>query len=191
LRRPAIRRFLFRRLPPFDRVLLVESGSRELLERFLPWLYGAHPSARVDLVTCYAGVPSAFRSDGGEVFRTYEHVGGGARRRLYEVLQERHYNIICIICSDEPVMTKWKWALTWNVPAKLLILNENGDYFWADRGQFGTICHFIAVRAGLSGAEAVPTIARLLLFPFTLLYLLVYAAAVHLRRRLRLRFRHS
>jgi hypothetical protein len=180
-------RFLRRRIPPFDRVLLVESGSRELFEALIPGLYKLYPQVRIDLVTCYAGAPAGFRADRGEVFRVGDYAGRAGRRRLYPDLRARRYNIIGIICSGEPVMTKWKWALAWHVPAKLFILNENGDYFWVDRDHFDTIRHFIAFRAGVSGAGAVPAIARLLLFPFTLLYLLVYAAAVHARRRLRLR----
>jgi hypothetical protein len=57
----------------------------------------------------------------------------------------------------------------------------------ADRAHLDAIRHFVAFRAGLSGAGAVPAIARLLLFPFTLLYLVAYAAVLHTRRYLRLR----
>ncbi len=76
-------------------------------------------------------------------------------------------------------MTKWKWALVAQVPAKVFILNENGDYFWLDRGHWTNIRHFVLFRAGLAGAGAVRTIGRLLLFPFTLLYLIAFAAVVH------------
>jgi hypothetical protein len=82
-------------------------------------------------------------------------------------------------------MVKWKWALAARLPAKLFILNENGDYFWFDRGHWSSIRHFLLFRAGLSGAGAVRTIGRLILFPLTLLYLILYAATVHFRRKLR------
>ena len=71
------------------------------------------------------------------------------------------------------------------LPAKVFILNENGDYFWLDRGHLGNIRHFVLFRAGLTGAGAVRTVARLLLFPFTLLYLILYATSAHARRALR------
>jgi hypothetical protein len=48
------------------------------------------------------------------------------------------------------------------------------------------MAHFMLFRAGLTGAAALPTIARLLFFPLTLAYLLLYAGAVHLRRRIRI-----
>ena len=90
-----------------------------------------------------------------------------------------------MICSNEPIMTKWKWVLAARLPAKVFILNENGDYFWLDRGHLSNIRNFVLVRAGLTGSGAVRTLARLVSFPFTLLYLILYALTVHLRRKLR------
>jgi len=63
-------------MPPFDRVLLVESGSR-LFEDMLSGLYDTHPNLHADLVTCYAGLPEHFRTDRGRVYR----VPQGERRR--------------------------------------------------------------------------------------------------------------
>jgi hypothetical protein len=82
-------------------------------------------------------------------------------------------------------MTKWKWVLAARLPGKVFILNENGDYFWLDRGHLSNVRHFILFRAGLTGAGAIRTLARLALFPFTLLYLILFAASIHLLRRLR------
>jgi hypothetical protein len=64
-------------------------------------------------------------------------------------------------------------------------LNENGDYFWFDYSNWPIIRHFVLFRAGLSGAGAVRTLVRLLLFPLTLLYLVLYAAVVHTRAAIR------
>jgi hypothetical protein len=179
-----LRHFFTRGVPPFDRVLVVESGTRGLVESLLPGLYNTYPEMQVDLVTCFAGLPAGYR--GGEVFRVKEYVGAEGRKRLYAILAQRKYSIIGIICSGEPVMTKWKWVLAARIPAKLFVLNENGDYFWVHWSEWKTIRHFMLFRAGLSGAGAVTTIGRLVLFPFMLLYLIGYAAAVHTRRRLRL-----
>jgi len=181
-------RYFFRRtIPPFDRVLLIESGSRQILEDMIPDLYRIHgDQLQLDLVTCFGGVPKGFREDRGRVFRVADHQGRAGRAQLYRLLDERRYSVAGIICSAEPVMTKWKWMLAFRLPAKIYILNENLDYFWLDWGQWKTIRHFILFRAGLAGAGAVRTIARLLLFPFTLLFLILYAAAVHLRRKVSL-----
>jgi hypothetical protein len=80
-------------------------------------------------------------------------------------------------------MTKWKWMVAAQVPAKLFVLNENGDYFWVDYTNWKLILHFFTFRAGLTGSGAVMTPVRLLLLPFTFLYLLAFAAWVNLRRR--------
>jgi len=129
--------------------------------------------------------PRTFDETRGQVFRTTDFSGRAGRKRLYHLLRTKQYDILGIICSGEPIMTKWKWSLALQVPAKVFILNENGDYFWFDRGQWRTIKHFALFRAGLSGAEGVATLVRLALFPFTFTYLLLFAAYVHLRRALR------
>jgi hypothetical protein len=181
-----VRYFLRRRIPPFRRVVMIESGSRQLLEDLLPVLYRNHgPNMRLDLVTCFAGAPKAFRSEFGQVYRVTEYAGSDGRGQLYRLLEANQYDICGMICSGEPIMTKWKWMLAARLPAKVLVINENGDYFWADRSNLGIIWHFVLFRAGLTGAGAVATILRLAFFPFTLTYLLLYAATAHLGRRVR------
>ncbi len=91
-----------------------------------------------------------------------------------------------IICSGEPIMTKWKWALAARVPAKVFIINDNADYFWLDRAHLGMLRRMAAARLGLSGSGAARGLGQAAAFPFVLAYLLLYAAAVHLRRALRL-----
>jgi len=162
---------------------LVESGSRELFDRFIPWLYQAYgEELEIDLVTCFASVPTGFR---GSVFRVTDYSGASARQRLYDELTARGYPLLGIICSADPIMTKWKWMLAARLPSKVFIVNENADYFWLDWGHWRMILHFMLYRAGMTGGAAVPTIARLLFFPVTLAYLLLYAGAVHLRRWVR------
>jgi hypothetical protein len=181
--------FFSRRIPNLDRVLLVESGSRDLVEELLPGLYKQYGDRiRIDLVTCYAGSPRQLRPD-SDIYRVTDYPSGPARQKLFEELRARRYSVVGILCTDEPIMTKWKWALAWKVPAKLFILNENGDYFWVHWSEIGTIRHFLLFRAGLTEAGAVRTITRLLLFPFTVLYLLLFAAFAHLGRSLRIRTR--
>jgi hypothetical protein len=80
-------------------------------------------------------------------------------------------------------MTKWKWALAFRLPVKVLIVNENCDYFWLDRSNWAIIRRFTLLRAGLSGGDAVHAVGRILVFPLTLAYLLLYAAVIHLRRK--------
>lgn len=168
-----------RRIPEIRRVLLVESGGRHILDKLLPHIYSLQqPLERVDVVTCYGTPPASFDGTRGETLQVTANRGAFIRGRV-----RAGYDVVGIICSGEPIMTRWKWALAARVPAKLFIINENGDYFWFDRGNWRIIRHFIAVRSGLSGAELAPALGRMLLFPFTLLYLIVWFIAAHVRRR--------
>jgi hypothetical protein len=177
-------RYFFSRLQPeATRILLIESGSRYLLEGLIPGIRSTYGnSIFVDLVTCYPGMPEGFDPGTTTVYRVTDYRGRAGRGRLYRELARNRYSIAGMICSAEPIMTKWKWSLAARLPAKFFVLNENGDYFWIDYGHWALIRHFILFRAGLAGAGAVRTLARLALFPLTLLFLLAYAAFAHLTR---------
>lgn len=179
-----LRLFFSRRIPDPRRVLLVESGARALLDNFLPGmrqLYGDHLT--IDIVTCFAGEPQGFQPQKARIYRVTDYPDAEARRKLFEELRNNGYDVIGIVCSAQPIMTKWKWALALRIPAKLFILNENGDWFWFDYSNWRIILYFVAFRAGLTGTDAVLTPLRLLVFPFTFTYLLLYAAWIHLRRK--------
>ena len=174
--------FLRRAEPAVSRILLVESGSRHLIERTVPALRRAYgDGVAIDLVTCYLGAPAGIQG----VHYVADYRGAEGRRKLYRTLAGNDYAIMGMVCSAEPIMTKWKWALAARLPVKVFIINENGDYFWLDRGHWRAIRHFVLFRAGLSGAGAARTAARLMAFPFSLSYLLLYASTVHIRRALR------
>lgn len=175
-----------RRTPAGSRVLLVESGSREIVERILPHILSTWGTTMpLDLVTCYGGRPAGLGEDAA-IFRVGDYNTPEARRRFIDELRARDYAYAGIICAAEPVMSKWKWLIAARVPAKFFILNENADYFWVDRENAKRVRHFFLVRAGLSGAGSVRTLGRLVVFPFTLLFLIIYAFIAHARRRVRL-----
>jgi hypothetical protein len=181
-----VRYFIRRREPPVSRILLVESGSRHLIEHVLPPLrltYGK--TTAIDLVTCYTGAPGGLDA----VYSVGDYRGRDERRKLYRALAAKRYSIMGMVCSAEPIMTKWKWALAARLPVKVFIINENGDYFWLDRGHWRNVLHFALFRAGLTGSGAARTLGRLLVFPFALSYLLLYASTVHVRRAWRKGYR--
>ena len=181
-----VRYFLSRRQPPAGSILLVESGSRELLERaIVPLRRTWGDEVFIDLVTCYGGLPAGFAPETTRAYSVTEYRGRDARRRLFHQLAENRYAQVGIVCSEQPLMTKWKWALALRLPAKVFIINENGDYFPLEIRQWGNVCRFALSRAGLGGAGAVRTLSHMISFPFTLLYLLLYATTVHTRRALR------
>ena len=179
-----MRGFFSRHEPAFTRVLLIESGSRQLVEDLLPGIYETYGSdITLDVVTCFAGFPAGFRQEQGILFNVNEFNGAAGRKQILVDLSARNYTVLGLICSGEPIMTKWKWWLALKLPVKFFILNENGDYFWFDRGNWRVIRHFVLYRAGLSGAGAAGFVVRMLAFPLAVLYLVLYAAFIHLRRK--------
>jgi hypothetical protein len=182
-----MRWFFTRRQPTGTRILLIESGSRSILEGVIAHLKsGWGEGMAIDLVTCYAGLPAGLES-GGKVFRVADYGTPELRRNLLRELLTRDYAYAGMICAAEPIMNKWKWWLAARVPAKFFVINENGDYFWLNRKNAKAIRRFVLYRMGLSGAGAARTFGRLLVFPFSVLYLLLYAGIAHLRRFLRLK----
>jgi hypothetical protein len=181
-----VRYFLSGRQPKVNAILLVESGSRGLVEGVVGGLRQTWgEEIFIDLVTCYSSLPRGFAAHNTRVYRVSDYRGRAARGKLYRTLAGNGYSLMGIICSGEVVMAKWKWALALRIPAKVFIINENGDYFWLDRVHFRELRQFVLFRSGLAGSGAVRTLVRLISFPFALLYLLLYAASAHTRRALR------
>jgi len=181
-----VRYFLSRHIPEPTSILLVESGSRGILEQTIPHFREIwSEEIFIDLVTCYAKPPQGFRPVNTRLYRVTDYRGREGRGRLYRQLAENQYSLVGIVCSGEPLMTKWKWMLALRLRAKVFIINENGDYFWLDRAHLDTVREFVFLRSGLAGAGAVRLLARLFSFPFTFLYLLLYATVVHTRRAMR------
>jgi hypothetical protein len=83
-------------------------------------------------------------------------------------------------------MTPWKTAAALVLPAKVVVFNENSDFFCIDWHHRKTIRHFVLFRAGMQEDAAVRKLVQLATFPFLLLFLLLYATTVHLRRLARL-----
>lgn len=170
--------------PAPSRVVLVESGSRHLLEGAIAYFrrcYG--DGVPFDLVTCYAGLPPGLTPESSSVYPVHKFRGREGRRRLYKILRAGNPSALVMICSGEPILSKWKWALALNLPVKVLVINENGDFFWLDRSNWSILRRFVLTRAGLTGSGAVRTLGQVLLFPFTLLFLVFYAIFIHLRRK--------
>ncbi|MGB9606102.1 MAG: hypothetical protein ACPL88_09535, partial [Bryobacteraceae bacterium] len=90
-----MRYFFSLRFPPVRRILLVESGSRHLIEQLVPILRQFWPEAPIGLVTCYAGLPAVLAGEPGtEVYHIADYQGRAGRRRLYAELAARGYDIM-------------------------------------------------------------------------------------------------
>ena len=181
-----MRYFFTSRMPEVRAILLVESGARSLVEKLIPVLRSAWGNEiPIDLVSCFGTLPAGFTAETTRIYRVSDYRGRAGRGRLYALLKANGYTRMGVICSGEPLMSKWKWSLVWQIPAKIFIINENADFFWLARTHAKLIRRFVLLRTGLAGAGAVRTLAGVIAFPFTLLYLLLYAAVEHARRALR------
>jgi hypothetical protein len=187
---PPFDRLLFllsRWTPKLDRVLVIESGARPAAERFLTRLYIEEPAHLVDLLTCYGSAPAAFDPARGQIFYTHRAQSGGARAELFRGFRAADYSAVCMLCTGDDIMTKWKWAAAVRVPAKVMIVNENADTFWLDRGHIRELKGMARDRVGSAWLMPLRIAYQILAFPFTVSVLLTFAAVVHGRRLWRLR----
>jgi len=182
---------LTRRTPRVNRILLIESGPREVAEKLLPRLAGLFgPDVPVDLATCLPeGFPAPAKTNGGRVWRVASCRSHGERWRVLREIRAQRHAVAAVLCADTPIMASWRAAALLLLPSKFLIVNENADFFWLDRGSWRLLLKFLLIRKGLYEETAARTLARILAFPFTLAYLLAYAGWVHLRRAVRLLLR--
>jgi hypothetical protein len=179
-----MRYFLRRHIPQPERVLLVESGSRWILEKAWERMRAIFPGARYDLCTCFPGEPAP----GGcqRVFRVTEAGGLTGKLRMLLAMRRAAAPIAALLFTTEPILRTWKLALLLLLPSKLLIVNENADFFWLDRSNLGVIRQFMAVRAGVGGAEFLRSAFRIAVFPFVLIFLAISALCAYAVRWTRL-----
>jgi len=161
----------------------VESGSRKVSQRLLAVLSDTWPEIEIDVVTCYPGEPEGLQ---GRVYRVTDYKGPAQRKRLYRDLAARQYGLTGILCTADPIMTKWKWVLAARLRSKIFVVNENADFFWLDRGHWRNALRMAQTRTGITGTAGIPALAQWLFFPVTLAYLLLFAGAVHIKRKVRM-----
>ncbi len=178
-------RYFFRsRIPEPKSVLMVESGSRAVLEKARARMRDIFPQACFDLCTCYPGAPSG---DGFQnVLRVTEAPGLSGKLRMLRAIRRRRPAIMAVLFTGESIMLPWKLALLSAIPAKVLVVNENGDFFWLDWANRSTLRQFLGSRVGVDGAELLRAFCRTLVFPFSLLFLAGYALVAYSTRWTRL-----
>jgi hypothetical protein len=187
---PLFDRLLFllsRWSPKLERVLVIESGARSAAERFLARLYVEEPAEQVDVLTCYDSPPRTFDASRGRVFYTHKAQTGSARAHLFRGFREARYSAVCMLCTGDDIMTKWKWAAAARLRAKVMIVNENADTFWLDRGHLRELRGMARDRVGSAWLIPIRIAYQALAFPFTITVLLGFAALAHGRRLWHLR----
>ncbi len=191
-----MRWFLSRAVPEPSRVLVIESGPRALVERLIPRLREVFgPQTPIDLMTCLPSDPVSLpgavdpHAGAGQVWRVTDCPDRRSRWRLLREIRSRRHPITAVICADSALMASWRTAALWMFSSKFLIVNENADFFWLDRGHWRNLLQLWMHRSGVFEESAVRAAARLAAFPFTVVFLLGYAAYVHLTRGVRLALR--
>ena len=162
------------------RILLVESGPRELGQKAVRRLKAVFPEAQIDVLCCVAASPEGVTRS----WRVQDHAGG--RWALLRQLRRERHAVAAVLMGDDGIMGPWRWAALAALPAKFLIVNENADFFWLDRGHIGPLTQFLQRRSGLGDESVLRTFWRIVAFPFVLVYLLLYAAYVHAVRWIRI-----
>lgn len=177
-------KYFFRHKTPAARgVLLMESGSPEVSRRALEGIRQIFPQARFHLCTCWPDpVPGQFAS----VYRVTDYPSLWGKLRLLLSFRKNRWDVLAILCTGEPVMWPWKTVALFLLPAKVLIVNENADFFWLDWKNRKTLRRFLAIRWGVNQKEFLFTILRALVFPITLLFLLATTGFLYARRWRRL-----
>lgn len=182
--------FFRRKFPGADDVLLIESGSPEVARRAVGKIREHFPGARYHLLTCWpATTPESRLAPAGpyrSVFRAADYPTGWEKLRLLLSLARRKWRVLAILCTGEPVLWRWKMLALAVFPSKVLIVNENADFFWVDWAHRHHVRQFLAVRWGINRGEMAATALRALVFPLTLLFLILTALYLYARRWRRL-----
>lgn len=178
--------FLSNRVPPVERILLVESGPAAIAESVIPRLRQSFgEQLPIDRLTWTATKSST----SPRVWRTADYPSTGGRLQLLREIRRSRPPIVAVICANTAYLRSWRAAVLAAVPAKILIVNENADFFWLDRANFANLRQMLLRRSGLVGESTVHLAGRALLFPIAFSYLAMYAFALHSRRSLRTLFR--
>lgn len=167
-------------------VLLVESGPRELSLRFLPILRKVcGEGVEVDIFSCLPPPVGSDASGLRDFYRSQDFQNRAARTDLVRKLRANRYQAVILLCANSPLLFRWKWVLALRLPTKVLIANENADCFWLDSAHWRPAKSMLAERFGLRGSGFFRLFGQLLLFPWILLYLILFALVVNTLSRLR------
>ena len=175
--------FFRRKVPQAADVLLIESGSPDVRRRALEKVLKIFPGARYHLCTCRPAPPSG---EFASVFPVTDYPSAWKKLRLLFSFRNKRWEVLVILCTGEPILWRWKALATLLLPAKVLVVNENADFFWLDWGNRKALRGFLGFRWGEDLDDLSRTLLRALAFPLTLFFLLCTAGFLYTRRMWRL-----
>ena len=171
--------FFGKRFPSSGDLLIIESGSPQITDRARAGLRRMFPQSPMHLVTCW---PGRAGQDFAQVYSVGDYEGRASKLALLRRLRRHGYSVLAVLCTGEPIMTLWRTLALLLVPAKVIIINENGDFFWLSWENRSTLRSFLSARWGVNLRHGVKILALALLFPFTVLFLMLTALYYYLRR---------
>ncbi len=171
-----------RRRPPFQRVLLIESGSRLAANQFLQYVYEFNPTSQVDVLTCFDTPPEAFQRRRGQTFNVTDPAIAGNRQQFLRSVAFTPYDVVAMLHTGSGTLRKWKWAIALLTRAKIALIPEDRGFAFVDYGRLQF--HVNVPRLRREQVNHLRLTGEVLLMPFVVLYLLLYAGSVHFRRLL-------
>ncbi len=178
-----------------ERVLVIESEPRHATDQILEFLYATEANCSVDVLTCYETKPVAFDEGRGKLLSIHDRSLGRSRKQIIQRFAGSDYSVIALPLPGSHVLRKWRLMIALRTKAYILI-GDAHQRFWYLRSQvlldrsadslFGgptamlrAIGTRIASKAGL--------VAELIIAPFSLSVLALYAVSIHARRFVRVR----
>ena len=175
--------FFRRKVPQAADVLLIESGSPDVRRRALEKVLKIFPGVRYHLCTCHPVPPSG---EFASVFSVTDYPSDWEKLRLLFSFRRKRWEVLVILCTGEPILWRWKVLAALLLPAKVLVVNENADFFWLDWGSRKALRGFLGFRWKGNLDDLSRTLLRALAFPLTLFFLLCTAGFLYARRMWRL-----
>lgn len=180
-----MRWFLRKKVPPIERMLLIESGPRsdalDLIPQLRASVCGAAP---LDLFTCLPDDPDGLGASARR-WRSFNAATHTERWRMLLELRRQRHAAATVLCSNSPLLALWKVALVLLLPAKILVVDKEQGQFWLDIAHWRQAARLAVSRSGVRNPEFLRAVANVAFLPIGLCILLAFAAKVHLAKLMR------
>ncbi len=180
-----MRWFLRKKVPPIERMLLIESGPRsdalELIPQLRASVCGAAP---LDLFTCLPDDPDGLGASARR-WRSFNAATHTERWRMLLELRRQRHAAATVLCSNSPLLALWKVALILLLPAKILVVDKEQGHFWLDIAHWRQAARLAVSRSDVRNPEFLRAVANVAFLPIGLCILLAFAAKVHLAKFMR------
>ena len=180
-----MRWFLRKKVPPVERMLLIESGPRSDLTALIPELRASIcGTAPLDLFTCLPDDPDGLGTSVRR-WRSFNAATHAERWQMLLELRRQRHTVATILCSNSPLLAGWKAALVLLLPAKILVADKDQGLYWLDIAHWRQAARLAVSRSGVRNPEFLRAVANIAFLPIGLCILLAFAAKVHLGKLMR------